>query len=223
MYLNALNEFKSEVMFMLIKPVIVGEIFTNCYVVFDKDTHEGIVIDPGAEVDKINALLKKYSVKVKSIVLTHGHFDHIEAAEELKKATGAPILVHAEDASMLQAPDKNWSDYFAGREVKIKNDRTLQDGEVVEFGGCKLKVLHTPGHSKGGICLAGDADRIIFTGDTLFCNGIGRTDLPNMSFDEIIGSINNKLMTYPDETEIYPGHGYMSTIGKERRNLDKYE
>ncbi len=205
---------------MKIKPAIVGEICTNCYVVFDEASSEGLVIDPGAEFEKIERLLKKYSVKVKYVILTHGHYDHIAAAGEVKKFTGAPILVQAEDAAMLSDPAGNGSIFFTGSEVRLKSDRSLSDGEFLEFGACKLQVLHTPGHSYGGICLAGE--NVIFTGDTLFRAGIGRTDIPNTSYSQIMESIRKKLMIYPDDTIIYPGHGYISTIGEERKNLSKY-
>lgn len=194
----------------------VGQIEANCYIVFDDETKEGMVIDPGDEGERIYQEIEKNNLHVKYIVDTHGHGDHIGANQYLKEKTQAELLIHLEDAPMLTDAAKNLSIYMGYQINKPAADRMLKDGDILEIGKEKFTVLHTPGHTRGGICLySGD---ICFTGDTLFQYSIGRTDFPGGSYEEIINSIKSKLLTLDDETIVFPGHGPKTTIGNEKKN-----
>jgi len=200
-----------------IEIIPVGMLDANCYILSDSESRQGIIVDPGDEADKITAKVEAAGLKIKYIINTHGHYDHIGANLELKERFGAEILVHEADAPMLQNPRANLSFLKPFiKDIEIKPDRLLKDGDVVSAGAVRLEVLHTPGHSQGSICLLGDG--YILTGDTLFEGSIGRTDLPGGSYESIISSINNKLKSLPDEIKVYPGHGPASTIGKEKAN-----
>jgi len=199
----------------LIKPVIVGEILTNCYILADPETKEGVVIDPGADFEKIWKNIEKNGVIVKKIVATHGHYDHLGAVNELRKKTKAEFLIHKEDVIFAEHPEANGSALFGDGTVSAKADAFLKEGDTVKAGNLELKVIHTPGHSPGGICLLTGEE--LFSGDTLFYRSIGRTDFANASFYVIMESLK-KLMKLPDATKVYPGHGYLTTIGEERRN-----
>jgi glyoxylase-like metal-dependent hydrolase (beta-lactamase superfamily II) len=149
------------------------------------------------------------------VVLTHGHYDHIGGLEQLKQTTGAAILIHDLDAYLLLNPIANGSLIFGRSFHTPQADKMLTDGDVIPFGNHSLKVIHTPGHTRGGICLASPG--FILSGDTLFRNSVGRTDLPGSEPEKLIPSIRKKLLSLPDETKVYPGHGDSSTIGHERK------
>lgn len=186
---------------MIIECFKVGWLATNCYVVSCEETKQAAVIDPGleneVEADLILDYIKKNGLRVKYIINTHGHPDHISGNEAIKKATGALILIH---------------ETHQGR---ANPDQRLKEGDEISVGNFKLKVLHTPGHTKGGISLVGD--NVVFTGDTLFAGSIGRTDFAGGSFKEIMQSIKTKLLTLPDSFKVYPGHESFSTIGNEKK------
>jgi len=192
----------------------VGPIQGNCYLVYDEDTKECMIIDPGAEGSRIVSEIEKNNLKPKYIVNTHGHSDHMSANQQVKEATGAELLIHEEDAPMLTDGAKNLSVYMGKSINKPAPDRMLKEGDELIVGTARFKVLHTPGHTRGGICLAGE--NICFTGDTLFEFSIGRTDFPGGSFSQIIDSIKTKLLTLDDEVIVFPGHGPHTTIGRER-------
>jgi glyoxylase-like metal-dependent hydrolase (beta-lactamase superfamily II) len=189
---------------MFVKRWPVGMLLTNCYLAGHVETREAIIIDPGTnretEAKKILREIESKGFEIKYIVNTHGHPDHTGGNKLFREATGAPILIHEYDASMLKGP---------------LADQTLNDGDTVQVGAAVLRVLHTPGHSQGSISLIGED--IVFTGDTLFAGSIGRYDLPGGSLQEIKESLK-KLMILPDHMKVYPGHGPTSTIGEERRN-----
>jgi glyoxylase-like metal-dependent hydrolase (beta-lactamase superfamily II) len=200
---------------MLIKVFEVGPYLSNCYIVGDEATQVGMIIDPGFEAETIQSGMRSSDLRIEKIVLTHGHLDHIGAVGELKSKTGAELLIHRKDAQMLTDPRENLS-AFSGENIKApRADRLLEDGEKISLGNLEFQILHTPGHSPGGISLL--SDKIVFTGDTLFAGSIGRTDFPGSDYDTLMRSIREKLMVLPDDTTIYPGHGPKSTIGQERK------
>lgn len=187
----------------------------NCYIVYDENAKEGIVVDPGGDVDDIINRIEKLGLTIKYIVLTHGHGDHIAGVKGLKNHTGAKVAIHKDDAYMVRDGRKNLSSMMAMGTVEFEPDILLDEKDVIEFGNIKCEVIHTPGHTPGGITLRiGDS---LFTGDTLFAGSIGRTDFEGGSFDTIINSIKTKLMVFPDDTKVYPGHGPSTTIKMEKR------
>ena len=201
---------------MIVRKLELGPFAANCYIVASETTKEGIVIDPGAMAGEILAEISRLGVSVKTIVLTHGHMDHTGALAELKEATGAEVAIHAADAPYLRGGNPMMR--LLGGQVRQlpEPDRLLQDGDILEVGDdVRLRVLHTPGHTPGGISLA--ADGIVFTGDTLFQFGVGRTDFPGGSHEQLIDSIRHKLLEMPDDTVVCPGHGPDTKIGIERR------
>jgi len=201
---------------LILKTLLVGPLETNCYILGDEKSKEAVVIDPGGDFEEIEKQVEESNLRVKYIVLTHGHFDHTGALAQLKKATEAEILIHAEDASMLSPTGQTQPFLLDSGADPCPADRTLKEGDRVQFGQVCLEVLHTPGHTHGGISLL--IDKMIFVGDTLFCGSIGRTDLLGGSLQKLIDSIKRKLLTKGDDYLIYPGHGPTSTIGTERRN-----
>ncbi|HMA59405.1 MAG TPA: MBL fold metallo-hydrolase [Halanaerobiales bacterium] len=193
----------------------VGVNFTNCYLIGKKNS-KAIVIDPGDEIDKIMALVEKNNVEVEKIINTHGHFDHISANNELKEKTNAEVYIHEKDKDALVNPEKNLSTHLGQKNlVELKEaDHILREGDTVQIEDYSFEVLHTPGHSPGSISLYDSNKKILISGDTIFSMGVGRTDFPGCSQEELINSIENKLLTLPDETKVYPGHGQETTIGK---------
>jgi glyoxylase-like metal-dependent hydrolase (beta-lactamase superfamily II) len=197
---------------MRIKRIIVGSLQTNCYIV-SSDKKEAFIIDPGDDADAIREFINEDKLKVKFIINTHSHIDHIKADYEL----GFPVYIHELDALALEDPGQNFSTYILGEFKACKPGKILYDKDIIKLDDLHIEVLHTPGHTPGGICLK--IDNVVFTGDTLFRDGIGRTDLPGGSHKTIISSIKNKLFCLDDEVKIYPGHGEFSTIGRERNNF----
>lgn len=194
---------------MIIKRVMAGVNAANCYIVFDEETRDAIVLDPGGDADDIYKALKQFGATVKYIVLTHGHFDHTEGVEELKSIVGAPVAIGEEDNKMFLKGEKYYGPLpQGGADILLKN------GDTLKFGSHTMKVISTPGHTPGGICLLVEND--IFTGDTLFAGSIGRTDLAGGNYDTIMQSLKSKLMTLSDTVAVHPGHGPSSTIGRER-------
>lgn len=192
----------------------VGALGTNCYILYCEKTLQAAVIDPGGDAAEILAEIGRRGLTVTCIINTHGHADHIGANDEIKERTGAPILIHEADAAMLTSAQKNLSVYIGQPVAGAAADRLLADGDTVEVGEIKLRVLHTPGHTPGGICLSGEG--IVFSGDTLFAQSVGRTDFPGGSHAQLVSSINEKLMGLDDDAKVLPGHGPATTIGEER-------
>ncbi|MDD4170124.1 MAG: MBL fold metallo-hydrolase [Desulfotomaculaceae bacterium] len=199
---------------MLLVGFSVGPIESNCYIVGCEETKEAAIVDPGAEAKRILSKAESLGVDIRYIILTHGHIDHIGALAEVQRDTGAKVLIHAEDAGMLTDSGKNLSTYMGSLITMKAADRLLQDGDVIKVGKETIEVLHTPGHTRGGISLKCEAG--ILSGDTLFYGSIGRSDFPGGSHNQLIASIENKLLKFPPETRVYPGHGPATTIGWER-------
>ena len=200
---------------MIVKKVVVGPFASNCYIVGSESNKEGVIIDPGADAKEILKNVKDLGLDIKLIVLTHGHIDHTGAVKEVKKTTGAEVAIHTDDAKSLQ-------EQLLGRLFGLSYppppppDWLLKDGDSIDIGDLHFLVVHTPGHSPGGICLLEEG--VVFSGDTLFNYGIGRTDMPGGSYSQLMNSIHTKLMILPDNTTVYPGHGPATTIGTERHS-----
>jgi glyoxylase-like metal-dependent hydrolase (beta-lactamase superfamily II) len=201
---------------LLIHSLTVGPIQANCYILGCTDTREAAVIDPGGESDRILVKLAQDRLTLKAIVNTHGHFDHVGANKRLREATGAPIMIHRLDAPMLGRLSSSAASWGLSAEDSPAPDRVLEEGDRITFGKITLGVLHTPGHTPGGISLY--ADGCVFVGDTLFAGSVGRTDFPGGSAETLKRSIQTKLFTLGDDVQVYPGHMGPTTIGEERRN-----
>jgi len=203
---------------MLIKQMVVGGMGVCCYVVTCEETKEGIIIDAGGNEDEVLAYCERQGLTVKYIVGTHGHPDHVCGNARIKAATGAKIVLHAEDAAFFG--DLRVREYFSmlGLPASPPPDQLVRDGDVLTVGTVSLKVIHTPGHTPGGICLYSAPH--LFSGDTLFAGGVGRTDFPGGDTRKLMASIKDKILTLPPETVVWPGHGYggsRSTVGDEAR------
>lgn len=203
---------------MIVQTLVVNDMQTNCYIVKDEDTNEAIIIDPGDEADYIIDTLQKNACNVKAILLTHGHFDHIGAVEELKHKLNVPIYAHQNEQMILQNSDFNLSGSFGSKKVELSADNLFEDGDIFNFGNIALKVIHTLGHTPGGVSYYIEKENILFSGDTLFFLSIGRTDFPYGNYQALIASIKDKLFLLPDETKVYTGHGESTNIGKEKQS-----
>jgi glyoxylase-like metal-dependent hydrolase (beta-lactamase superfamily II) len=194
----------------------VGPLQTNCYIVGCEETKEGAIIDPGGDARHILDEVERLGLKIKYVINTHGHFDHTLANKEVVNATGAPLSIHSADAPMLT---QGGGAFFFGIMGKASPpaDTILEEGQVLTLGNVELKVLHTPGHSPGSICLYNEEEGVLFDGDVLFNMGMGRYDLPGGNYRILMQSIQ-RLLALPDETMVYPGHGPSTTIGRERRS-----
>ncbi|MEA3328752.1 MAG: MBL fold metallo-hydrolase [Candidatus Omnitrophota bacterium] len=194
---------------MIIRSVTVGQMKANCYILGCKKTRQAVIIDPGDDYQKIINCLKQEGLEPKIVINTHGHIDHIAVNDKFN----LPIYIHELDAECLINPTKNLSAFFGPGYTSPTAVRLLKDKDEIEVGEINLRVIHTPGHTPGGICLT--TDNIVFTGDTLFCRGIGRTDFPGASEKDLIASIKEKIFALSDKTVVYPGHGPYSTVGSE--------
>jgi hydroxyacylglutathione hydrolase len=196
----------------------VGPLQCNCSVIGDEQTHEAMVIDPGDQIDNILAILKQETLKLTQIVITHAHIDHVGGAMKLKAATGAPILMNRDDQALLKMLDvqAGWIGMKPPGTVLV--DESVADGSILNIGAMPMKVIHTPGHTEGSICLYMPDHKMLLAGDTLFAGSIGRTDLPGGSFDKIMRSIHTRVLALPDDTTVFPGHGPATTIGEERES-----
>jgi hydroxyacylglutathione hydrolase len=201
---------------LIITRLVVGSLSANCFIVGKESAGEGIVIDPGGNGEDIYRAIAAAGLDIKIIVLTHGHSDHIAALYDIQERTGAAVAIHVEDTDFLEGHSSFSSQFGISYKTPHPPDRLLREGDIINIAGMSFKVIHTPGHTPGSICLL--TDDKVFTGDTLFRRGIGTTLMPGSSRPQLIDSIRKKLMVLPDDTIIYPGHGRETTIGAERRD-----
>jgi hydroxyacylglutathione hydrolase len=201
---------------MIHKIFPVGPLQCNCSVIGDEKTHEAMVIDPGDQIEGILEILTQEKLTLKQIVITHAHIDHVGGAMKLKAATGAPILMNQNDHALLKMLDVQaaWVGMRPPGDVQV--DEAIGQGGVLKIGEITSNVIHTPGHTEGSICVYFPAEKKLIAGDTLFAGSIGRTDLPGGSMDKIMRSLHTQVLALPDETEVMPGHGPVTTIGEER-------
>src|SRR5580765_5827901 len=201
---------------MIHKIFPVGPLQCNCSILGDEQTHEAMVIDPGDQIEGILDLLRQEKLTLKQIVITHAHIDHIGGAMKLKAATGAPILMNQNDHALLKMLDiqASWVGMRSPGAVTV--DDSISHGRVLKIGEISSQVIDTPGHTEGSICVYFPQEKKLIAGDTLFAGGIGRTDLPGGSMEKIMRSLHTQVLALPDETEVTPGHGPMTTIGDER-------
>jgi glyoxylase-like metal-dependent hydrolase (beta-lactamase superfamily II) len=205
-------------MSMVHEIIPVGPLQCNCSIVGDTEAGTAIVIDPGDETERILALLAKHGLRLDQIVITHAHIDHVGGATELKRRTGVPILMNEQDSALLGmlGVQANWLGMAAPAPVRI--DQPVRDGDHIRSGSLDAEVIHTPGHTEGSICLLLRAANKLIAGDTLFAGGIGRTDLPGGSYRKIIESLHGRILQLPDEILVVPGHGPLTSIGRERES-----
>ncbi len=199
---------------MILQTLLVGPLGVNCYILGDEKTHEAIIVDPGGNARDILNTLQRTGLKAKAIVNTHAHFDHIIALNEVRAATHAPFMIHTDEVPVLASAEASAGLFGMRVAPPAPAERLLKDGDQVEVGGLVLHVLHTPGHTPGGICLLHESQ--VFVGDTLFQGSIGRTDLPGGDYATLMQSIRDKLLPLPDDTTVYPGHGQATTMGEEK-------
>lgn len=200
---------------LVVERVEVGPLLSNSYLVFDPLLREGVLIDAGDEPGKILGMVERSGVRVKAIYATHGHFDHVLAAREVKENLGCSFYIHRGDLDLLKEADKRAKMFLGGEYLPpVEPDGFVEEGDVIEVGGHTLRVLHTPGHSPGSVSYVADGG--VFTGDTLFAGSVGRHDFPGGDLDKLIDSLVNKLLKLPDDYAVYPGHGPSTTIGVER-------
>jgi glyoxylase-like metal-dependent hydrolase (beta-lactamase superfamily II) len=189
----------------------------NCSVIGDESTREALVIDPGDEIEQILSVLREHGLTLKQIIVTHAHIDHVGGAMKLKQATGAPILLNKNDYALLKMLDVQAAWIGAMPPGAVEIDQSLGDQDKIHCGALNAVALHTPGHTEGSTCIYFPSEKKLIAGDTLFAGSIGRTDLPGGSFNKIITSLHDRVLTLPDETVVVPGHGPLTTIGEERQ------
>lgn len=199
---------------MNFETVIVGALETNCYLVYCPETYECAVVDPGAEAEKIFPLIAEKGLHPIVILNTHGHVDHIGANKDIKDRFNIPLSIHSSDSAMLESVHLLELGFLLGAKASPSADNFLKDGDKIKIGKSFLRVIHTPGHSPGSVSFLGDS--FLLSGDTLFYGGVGRTDLPGGSWDTLVSTIKNKILTMPEETTILPGHGPPTTVGQEK-------
>ena len=201
---------------MLHKILPVGVLQCNCSIIGDEQTHEAMVIDPGDQIEEILEILRQANLKLKYIVVTHAHIDHVGGAMKLKAATDAPILLNQNDLALLKMLDMQATWIGMRPPGGVQVDESASEGQKLQIGNIVSQVVETPGHTEGSICLLFPAEKTLIAGDTLFAGSIGRTDLPGGSFDKIMRSLHTRLMALPDDIQVVPGHGPLTTIGQER-------
>lgn len=196
---------------------ILGMVGTNCYLLCNMDIKECVLIDPADSQDEISRMIDESGCSLKGILLTHGHFDHIMAADAIRDKYGVKVYASCDEKNTLEQPHINLGEAY-GLKLSVKADVWHKDGEILKLAGFDIEALHTPGHTEGGSCYYIREIGVLFSGDTLFCGSVGRTDFPGGSMSEIVRSIKEKVMVLPDDTKVYPGHGEGTSVGYEREN-----
>lgn len=200
---------------MKVEIFVVGGMEVNCYYLINEETKECLIVDPGECPDRLLNRISMMEYKPAGILLTHGHFDHIRGVDRMRKEYNIPVYAFEKEYVLLDDPKMNMSAYY-GSSVVVKDVTYLKDNEILELVGCKIKVIATPGHTVGGCCYYIEEDNILFSGDTLFCASVGRTDFPTGSFPLMEAAIKERLFVLPDETVVYPGHMDVTTIQYEK-------
>lgn len=196
---------------------ILGEVGTNCYLLYNKENREAVLIDPADEAESIKMMIEAKNCTLTAILLTHGHYDHIGAAIEISKATKVPIYAGECEKEVLANPDINLSAMMGQYPISLIADKWLTDGEVIVLAGITIRCIHTPGHTKGGMSYYIEDANILFSGDTLFAASVGRTDFPTGSMSELVRSIKSKLLILPENTKVFTGHGESTSIAYEKQ------
>lgn len=196
---------------------VIGAVATNVYLVINTETQEAFLVDPADRADYICRWAKEAGVSIKAVLLTHGHFDHILAVNDLKRELQVPVYAMAEEKVILSDPVLNISGRWTDSPVSVKCDVELKDEEELEVAGFRILSYLTPGHTKGGACYYLPEEGVLFSGDTLFCNSIGRTDFPTGSMGQLVRSVRRLVELLPEDTTVYPGHEANTTIGDEKR------
>lgn len=196
---------------------ILGMVGTNCYLLCNMDIKECVLIDPADSQDEISRMIDESGCSLKGILLTHGHFDHIMAADTVRDKYDVKVYASCDEKNTLEQPHINLGEAY-GLKLSVKADVWHKDSEILKLAGFDIEALHTPGHTEGGSCYYIREIGVLFSGDTLFCGSVGRTDFPGGSMSEIVRSIKEKVMVLPDDTKVYPGHGEGTSVGYEREN-----
>ncbi len=202
---------------MKIEHITLGAVATNCYFLIQEETGETLVIDPADRADVIARKAVDEGLVLKAVLLTHGHGDHILAVNDLKKTFGLLVYGAKAEEVLLSDPEENLSLSLFGRPVRVRPDVFLEDGQIFQAAGISLQMIHTPGHTPGSCCYYQEEEKVLFSGDTLFCASVGRTDFPGGSSRELIKSIREKLLVLPEDVAVYPGHGETTDIGYEKK------
>ncbi|MFC2158262.1 MBL fold metallo-hydrolase [Acidobacteriota bacterium] len=196
--------------------IVVGPLETDCYIVHCTETKECVIVDPGADPGKIIHFISESGLLPKVILNTHGHVDHVGANRDMKEKYDVPLLIHEADEGMLNHSIQSQLSFLLGAKKSPDPDGFLEENQIITVGNSKMEVLHTPGHSPGSVCFL--AEDFLLSGDTLFCGGVGRTDLPGGSWGELERSIKEKILILPEELKVFPGHGPSSTVGQEKHS-----
>ncbi|MBD5087592.1 MAG: MBL fold metallo-hydrolase [Clostridiales bacterium] len=202
---------------MRINRLVVGPVSTNCYIVSNEETKETFIIDPGEEAERIEQKLQEEQLNLKAILLTHGHFDHMMAVNELLEKHQVEVYIGENEEELLGDPYQNCSGSMMNRPYITKANKTLKDNDVLELAGMTIKVLYTPGHTGGGVCYYLEAENVLFSGDTVFCQSVGRSDLPTGNGRVLQESIRKKIVPLPEDMQIFPGHGDSTILSYEKK------
>lgn len=205
---------------LVVKNMVLGMIMTNSYIAYDDEVKEAIIIDPADSADEIQRKITEFDLTPVAILLTHGHFDHIGAVDELREKYGIKVYAYEDEKDILTS-DANLA-LMIGMRMALEADEYLKDLQTISIGGIKIQVIHTPGHTKGSCCFYLPDEKVLFSGDTIFCQSFGRTDFPTGSMSQLISSIKNRLLKLDDDVRVYPGHNEETKIGYERHMYDNY-